>query len=295
MSTAHTNVRRTLLLGGASVAAVAAVAAIPAASARAQAPALRLVTLGGAVTECVYALGAQDALVGTDTTSLFPAAAQATRKVGYLRQLSAEGLLSLNPTAMVGSTDAGPPVVIDQVRSAGVNVQLVASDHTWGEVQRKVTAVGQVTQRQAAAAQLQRQLDAAWVQAQAMVARHTGRKPRVLFVLAHAQSPSVSGEGTAAEAVIQFMGGVNALSGFKGYRPMTAEAMAAAAPDVVLMTTQGLQAQGGEDKWWQRPELALTPAYRRKALVHLDALQLLGFGPRLPQTLELLHQRVVLA
>ena len=101
----------------------------------------RIVSLGGALTEVVYLLGAQGQLVGTDTTSLFPEAALKTAKVGYMRQLSAEGLLSLKPDAVVGTTEAGPPVVLDQVRSAGVRVELVAADHSWDEVRRKVALV----------------------------------------------------------------------------------------------------------------------------------------------------------
>ena len=90
----------------------------------------------------VYALGAQDQLVGTDTTSLFPAAALRTPKVGYMRQLSAEGVLSLRPDALVATTEAGPPVVLDQLRGAGVKLELIRADHSWNEVQRKVQAVG---------------------------------------------------------------------------------------------------------------------------------------------------------
>jgi hydrogenase expression/formation protein len=97
------------------------------------------------------------------------------------------------------------------------------------------------------------------------------------------------------DEVPRFMGAKNALGGFQGYRPMTAEAMALAAPDLILMTTQGLEAVGGADAFWQRPELALTPAYRRRdrALLQLDALELLGFGPRLPDVIEKLHRAVV--
>ncbi len=278
----------------------------PAASHRPGAPgaergrALRLVTVGGGITEVVYALGAQDQLVGTDTTSLYPEAAQQTPKVGYMRQLSAEGLLALRPDALVAGTDAGPPVVLDQIRSAGVRVELIASDHRWDEVRRKVAAVGRATGRESDARALQEQLDARWAAVQARV-RQTPKSspPRVLFVLSHTGSPLVSGEATAADAVIRFMGARNALSGFKGYRPMTAEAMAAAAPDLILMTAQGLVAVGGADKFWQRPELALTPAYRRRAggrtLLAPDALELLGFGPRLPEVVDRLHQRVVAA
>ena len=259
----------------------------------------RLVTVGGGITEVVYALGAQDQLVGTDTTSLYPAAAQATPKVGYMRQLSAEGLLALRPDALIAGTDAGPPVVLDQLRSAGVRVELVNADHSWGEVGRKVAAVGRASGREAAARELQARLDARWQAVSARVQAARGTGPRVLFVLSHSGSPMVSGEQTAADALIRFIGARNPLAGFKGYRPMTAEAMAQAAPDVILTTTQGLEAIGGEAKFWQRPELALTPAFRRRAsvgaLVHLDALELLGFGPRLPDVVERLHERVVRA
>ena len=80
------------------------------------------------------------------------------------------------------------------------------------------------------------------------------------------------------------------MQGFDGYRPLTAEAMAQAAPQVIVTTTQGLEAVGGEAKFWARPELALTPAFRHKTLIALEASQLLGFGPRLPQAIQALHQ-----
>lgn len=260
----------------------------------------RLVTVGGGITEVVYALGAQDQLVGTDTTSLFPDAAQRTPKVGYMRQLSAEGLLALRPDALVAGTDAGPPVVLDQIRSAGVKVELIEADHSWDEVRRKVAAVGRATGREAHARALQEKLDARWATVQTRVSQNMkSNPPKVLFVLSHTGSPLVSGESTAADALIRFMGARNALGGFKGYRPMTAEAMAAAAPDLILMTAQGLEAVGGIDKFWQRPEMALTPAYRKRAsgrsLVAPDALELLGFGPRLPEVVARLHQHMVAA
>lgn len=268
-------------------------------SASASRRAERIISLGGGNTEVVYALGAEHMLVGTDTTSLYPQAAQTTAKVGYLRSLSAEGLLALRPTALVASSDAGPPVVLDQLRSAGVRLALVQADHTWTEVQRKVMAVGEATRRMDAAHRLWQQLDAQWQDVQARVKASAGRGPKVLFILSHSGSPMVSGEGTAADAVIRFMGARNAIGGFKGYRPMTAEAMAAAAPDTVLMTTQGLEALGGAEKFWNRPELALTPAWRQRqqshALVHRDALELLGFTPRMPALVAALARQVVRA
>jgi iron complex transport system substrate-binding protein len=255
----------------------------------------RLISMGGGITEIVYLIGAQEQLVGTDTTSNFPEAALRTAKVGYMRALSAEGVLSLKPEAVVSTTEAGPPVVMDQLHSAGVKVELVEADHTWSEIQRKVAAVGRACAREAQARELIMQLDAKWADALRTVAKNTGRKPRVIFIYAHGASPAVSGEKTAANALIQMIGGINALSGFNGYRPMTAEAMASAAPDVILATTLGIETQGGLDKFWSRPELALTPAFKRKALVHMESLKMLGFGPRLPEAVMELHQKAVLS
>ena len=258
----------------------------------------RMVTVSGALTEIVYALGAEAQLVGTDTTSLYPLAAQKTAKVGYMRQLSAEGLLSLRPDYVIATTEAGPPVVLDQIRGAGVKVELIDADHTWSEVQRKIVAVGRASGRVQQAHVLMEQLDAEWMATQNLVASFRGKKPAVLFILSHSASPQVSGLKTAADAMIRYMGGTNAMGGpdsYSGYRPMTAEAMSTAAPDVILTTTQGVEAIGGVEKFWQRPELALTPAFKRRTLVQVDALQLMGFGPRMPQTVRDLHRQVVLS
>lgn len=266
---------------------VLALAALPT-LARAKAP--RLVTVGGAITEVVYALGAESLLVGTDTTSLYPAAAQRTAKVGYLRQLSAEGLLSLRPDWLIASGEAGPGVVLDQLQSAGVRVELVPARHDWNEVLQAVAAVGRATGREAEARELAQRLQREWDQVGQRVAGAT-RRPRVLFVLSHSASPQVAGQGTAADAVIRFAGGINCMTGFDGYRPMTAESMAAAAPDCILTSAQSLQAHGGAERFWTRPELALTPAHARRALLAMDALQLLGMGPRLPATVAQLHRQ----
>ncbi|WP_394789306.1 hemin ABC transporter substrate-binding protein [Rhodoferax sp.] len=283
------SLRRRAVLGWAASATLA-----PAAL-QAQTKLPRLVTVGGAITECVYALGAEAQLVGTDTTSLYPLAAQNTPKVGYMRTLSAEGLLALKPDAVIGTTEAVPPVVMDQLRSAGVKVELIESDHSWAEVQRKLLAVGRGSGREAQARALQTKLDADWAATQQLVAQFKGRKPKVLFILSHTAAVQVAGEKTAADAMLRFIGAQNVMAGFNGYRAMTAEAMAAAAPDLILTTTQGIEAQGGIDKFWSRPELTLTPAFKTKALVQLDALELLGFGPRMPGTVRALHQRIVLA
>lgn len=273
----------------------------------------RIVSINGAMTEIAYLLGAGPLLVGTDTTSAYPVAAQKTAKVGYMRQLSAEGVLSLRPSRLMGSTEAGPAVVLEQIRRAGVLVELVQADHTWAEVARKVAAVGRATGLVVQASQLQAQLEKQWQSTLAQVSapalqpsmQPTGsRRPpaKALFVLAHSGSPQVSGDKTAAHAMLQFAGLRNVFGSagsgsalFSGYRPMTPEALAAAAPELIITTQQGLDASGGADAFWSRPGLSLTPAYQKRALVAMDALELLGFGPRLPQSVLALHRAALKA
>ncbi|MPM70507.1 Hemin-binding periplasmic protein HmuT [bioreactor metagenome] len=132
------------------------------------------------------------------------------------------------------------------------------------------------------------------MQAQINRAEQAGRrKPRALFILSHGGSPQVAGRGTAADALIRYAGAVNAINEFQGYRALTAEAMAQAAPDVIINSTQGIEALGGEAAFWKRPELALTPAFAHKALVTLEASHLLGFGPRLPGAVKAVHERML--
>ncbi|MBV8617234.1 MAG: ABC transporter substrate-binding protein [Curvibacter sp.] len=276
MSPAVIDRARRGLLAGAGLGAFRWAAAAPAGR--------RLVCLSGAITEVAYALGAGPDLVGTDTTSTYPEAALKTPKVGYLRQLSAEGLLSLRPDRVLGTTEAGPATVLAQLREAGVLVELVQADHSWDEVRRKVELVGRASGREDQARALWTRLQAQWSTVQQEVARAQGQ-PRALFILSHGGAPQVAGRGTAADAVLRLAGARNVMDQFEGYRPLTAEAMASAAPEVLVTTTQGLEAQGGGPRFWQRPELALTPAARRQALVTLEASHLLGFGPRLPEAI----------
>ena len=277
--------RRQLLLGTAALAAgLAAGRGARAAEAR------RIVSIGGAVTETFYALGAQGELVGADTTSLFPEAAEKLPSVGYARNLSAEGVLSLRPTLIVANEDAGPPAVLRQLEAA--RVPLVLLDGHWrfegtlARTQRLAELCGRVDAGRELAARLEREWQASRERVAQLVKTSNMRSaPRVLFVLSHTVTQMrVAGRDTGADVMIGYAGASNALGGaFTGYKPLTPEAVIAAAPDVILSTDQGLAAAGGIDGLLRAPGLAQTPAGRARRVVAIEALLLLGFGPRLPQ------------
>ena len=116
----------------------------------------------------------------------------------------------------------------------------------------------------------------------------------MLFLYARgAATLNVSGHGTAADAMISLAGAQNAVTGYEGYKPLTAEAAVAAAPDYILMMSRGVDSVGGKDAVLSQPGLALTPAGQKKRVVAIDDLLLLGFGPRtgaaLPELARALH------
>lgn len=251
----------------------------------------RVVSVGGALTEIVYALGAGKKLVAVDTTSIYPREALALPKVGYMRALSSEGVLSMKPTLLLATTEAGPPQVMSQLKSAGVRMEVVSADHTFEEIRNKVKVIAAALGMDAEGRKLDESLSRDWHQAQLAAAGVTvnpgARKPKVLFILSHTPSNTmVAGQGTAADAMIRYAGAVNALQGFTGYKPLTAEAAIVAAPDFILVTREGLDAIGGADKLWEKPGLALTPAAKGRRYAAPDALFLLGFGPRMPQAVR---------
>ena len=249
----------------------------------------RIVSVGGALTEIVYALEAQGELVGVDTTSLYPAVAQQLPQVGYARTLSAEGVLSLAPTQLIATEEAGPQTVLRQVRDAGVPVAVLNANNRFEGLLERVKQVGQITGRPDPAARLAQSLQQQWSGALAKVRQRQHAPVRVLFILAHAPNQvMVGGRETGADAMLAYAGAVNVMGGqggFAGYKPLTPEAVIAARPDVVLVTDQGLKASGGVEGILKLPGLAQTPAGRQHRIVSQEAMLLLGFGPRMPQAL----------
>ncbi|NYH25159.1 iron complex transport system substrate-binding protein [Paraburkholderia bryophila] len=290
--------RRRLMLGGG---ALLLGALAPRAFAQ---PPRRVIVVGGALAEIIYALGAQgnatstaSVLVGADTTCSYPAAARALPKVGYQRALSAEGLLSLRPDLILASAEAGPPNVLTQVKQAGVSVVSFAEQHDVDSVRDKITGIAKALDAKPQGDALLTRFDGEWQRAREAVAAsplaRRAQPPRVLFVLNHTgNSAMVAGQHTAADAMLTYAGARNAMQGFNGYRPLSAEALVSAAPDLILTTDEGLSAVGGATAMLASPGFAATPAGQNKRVVALDALFLLGFGPRLPGAVTTLNQNL---
>ena len=254
------------------------------------APARRIVSVGGALTEIVYALGAQGDLVGVDTTSLFPAQARQLPSVGYMRDLSLEGMLALRPSHVIGNEDAGPPAVLRELGSAGITVQIMDSSHRFEGLLERIKRIGLLTGRAAVAEKLAQTLQQQWQQTRNQIVQQGTKQGaqalRMLFIMAHAPNQvMVAGRDTRAHAMLEYAGAVNAVGTLQGYKPLTPEAVIGARPDVILVTEQGVKASGGVDAILKLPGMAQTPAARQRRVLVMEANYLLGFGPRMPAAL----------
>lgn len=249
-------------------------------AAHADQPSPRIVALGGDITETIYALDAQQHLVGVDSTSEWPAAAKQLPNVGYVRQLNAEGILALRPTQIIATHDAGPATVIDQLRQAGVSLKLLPSSNTPQDVLAKVQEIGALLGSDAQAKLLDAKLTQTYATLQARVAAMP-RHPRVVFLLSAGAGNFMSaGHDTAADRAIALAGGSNAIQGYSGYKPLSAEALVAAAPDALVVMSERVDSAGDIDQILALPGMAQTPASKHRQVIFVDGQALLGFGPR---------------
>jgi len=184
--------------------------------------------------------------------------------------------------------------VLKQIAAAGVRMTVLPAHHQYEGLRQRVLGVGKVLKRSEFAQIIVQRLDSQWQQVRQQLAAQAlqrVRPVRVMFVLTHSPvQVLVAGASTAAQAMLTYAGATNAVRGFKGYKPLTPEAMIAAQPDCLLVTEQGLQAAGGLEALYKLPGLAQTPAGRSQAVITMDALRLLGFGPRMPEAVLALNQ-----
>lgn len=240
----------------------------------------RIITIGGGLTETVYALGAQNLLVGNDTTSYYPAEAEKLPKVGYQRTLSAEGILSLNPDLIILTQEAGPPSVLKQVESAGVSLLKLKAGRSLSDVKANIFAIGKALRREKEAEILVDQINAESENLKSVIEKQSSRK-KAIFILQHGGgTPMVAGSRTAADGIIRLSGAENAVKGFTGYKPLTPEAAVSLNPDVILITRRGLKQADGKERLLKSPGVSLTPAAKNGHVIAMDSLLMLGFGPR---------------
>lgn len=269
----------TLLAGGAAAADAVTVRDASGQSVTVTDPS-RIVSVGGAITEILYALGLQERIVAVDTTSLYPAEALKEKpNVGYMRQLSPEGVLGLAPSLILAADGSGPKEAVAVLTAATVPFVRIPDQFTGESIIEKVRMVAAAAGAKARGECLVGQVAADLDAVAALRARIT-QPVRVMFVMSFLNGrPMIAGRNTGADGIIRLAGGINAMTEFEGYRPVNDEAVIAARPDMVLVM-QRSHDQLDAQAVFAHAAFALTPAAAQQAFVAMDGLYLLGFGPR---------------
>ena len=248
-------------------------------------PAQRIVSIGSAVTEIIYALGEEARLIARDTTSTYPKEAQSLPDVGYMRALSAEGMLSTDPDLVILMDGSGPQNTLDVIKATSVPITFVPESYSVEGIITKIKVVGRALNVDEKARILIEETKKN-LKTAISNAHQQNNKPRVLFILSsNADRLTVAGQSTGADAIITLAGGSNIMKGFHGYKPVTPEALLDANPDLILMMDRpGLDKAAATVL--NNQAIALTPAGQNKALIRMDGSYLLGFGPRTAQAIS---------
>lgn len=246
----------------------------------------RVVTLGGSVTEIVYALGEGGRVVADDESSLYPDAALRLPRVGYYRSVPLEGVVSMNPDLVLASENAGPPATLQRLSELGIATVVVSDQPSVESLYRRIEQIagqlGVAHKGQSLTRHIRNEVAAAIAQ--------PSRPQRAIVLVNRTGSFMAAGAGTAADAVLNLAGLDNVLSAQQGYKPVSAEGLVVLAPDLIIVTAASVHASGGLDAFRQRAGIASTPAATHKRIEVMDDLLILGIGPRVAQALQQLKK-----
>lgn len=237
----------------------------------------RVITVGAPATEIVFALGAGDHVIATDTTSTRPEPVPTLPKVGYMRQLAAEGIIGLKPDLIVAVENAGPDAVLSELSGLGIPIVILPSLSKMENLPDAIAMTGDALGRADAAKVLSDRVQSDLAQLQG---NDGSKRPSIVFLMAVGHGkPLSAGQGTTADEIITMIGGTNSMAGFDGFKPVSPEVIASDASDYVLVTQSTLDQLDGLEGLQTHPILGLNKAVANGRVLAISASTILGFGP----------------
>ena len=249
----------------------------------------RVVGVSKQINEFLYEIHAESVLVARDLTSIYPSRITSLPSVGYHRALSAEGIISMKPTMLLTDGNLGPDAVVEQVRKVGVPVVVMAPGSSLDSAQALMAHLGERFNHVAQADSVLAAWRAGMRDALADSTRWAGvPRPRVLVMHFGQINNSYLAlkRGSAADQIVQWAGGVNAVDSVGGMLRLTPELIARAAPDVIIATDVGFDRMGTAEKFASLPGVALTPAAKSGRIYRVDETEVMYFGPRTPASIR---------
>lgn len=247
----------------------------------------RIVTLSGDLTEILFELGVGESVVGVDLTTVHPEAATRLPIIGVGRFLTAEGVLAQQPTLVIGDTQTDPVSAIEQIRGAGVPVVILEAPTSFGILRSKILALGDLLGVADAAVALADRIEAEVDEAVSILGDTEPRRMAYVYT----RGPDVMllfGDAMVSNPLIEAAAGIDVgkESGVEGTIPATAEALIAAAPDVIIVPEEGFGILGGMEAFLAIPGIAQTPAGQNGEIFAYPEGDFLTFGPRVADSLR---------
>ena len=253
----------------------------------------KVVSIGGSITEIIYELEEAHRLVARDSTSTYPEAASVLPDVGYMRALSPEGILSMDPNLIIAEEGSGPQETIDLLTQASIPFIKISDGYTRQGIIQKILEVGDALGVKTKAEKVAAKINAELMDAERKSNQYSGKRKKVLFILSTRGGKILaSGTNTAADGIIKMAGAINAINSFNGYKPLSDEAVTVAAPDVILMMDRRGDHGSGDEELFSMPSISTTPAAETKSLIRMNGLYLLGFGPRTASAINELRKEL---
>ena len=245
----------------------------------------KIVGAGGSITETIFFLGLEKNLVARDLTSNFPDQASSLPSIGYLRNLSVEGLLSLSPTLILSEPDIGPEKVVEQIKKTSVEMRILADDYSSSGIIDKVNCIGKILgaekpyiqKKTSPLKQLKEKLEAD--------ARSNSSPKKIMIILMfRGTSPIVAGANTSGDAFIRMTKNINIFSNIDGWKPVGIEGILSMDPDYIIVTKRAFSPFKNLESFLVQSGLQSTSAGKYGKVLVEDGMAMLGFGPRTLET-----------
>jgi len=247
----------------------------------------RVVAAGGSIAEMLYSLDAGDLLVAVDSTANYLPETVDLPSVGYVRNLSAEGILALKPSLILGEHDMGPAEVLNQISSVEVEVKRIEERHSAQGIIDKFVCLAKILGKEDAAQDILTSQFAEIVASLERANEVSSDIPRAALILNFVDNqPIVAGANTSGDGVLRMAGAQNIFSNIEGWKPLSRELLIAANPEHLVVTERALKSIGGLEGMLADPLLASTDALNDDNVHAYGGMSLLGFGL---QTLEVAH------
>ena len=242
----------------------------------------RIVIAGGSLTEIVYLLGQEKKLVGVDITSKYPLSATKLTSIGYLRNLSAEGILSLSPTLLLAESDIGPPAVLNQLNKTSLETKIISDDLTMAGIKNKIDCIVSILNlKKNNYISIYNDIKDKITKIEKYKSLNEKRNKKVLIVLMmRGTSPIIAGKNTSGHGLISSLGLLNSMSQVDGWKPVSKEEIILSNPDYVIVTNRTFNSFLSSKDFILKTGLNFTNAGEDNNLIIEDGMALLGFGPR---------------